>query len=397
MQISRFVDRFSEPQTLLMAKLGRELAAQGVDVINLSLGEPDFDTPNHIKEAAKSALDNGFTKYTPVAGFADLRAAVCEKLQRDNHLNYQPENILVSTGAKQSLINVVLATLNEGDEAIIPTPYWVTYSAQVELAQGVCKFIECGVEDGFKLTSEKLEAAITDRTRLFMYSSPCNPSGAIYSKDELRALADVLVKYPNITIISDEIYEYINYIGQHESIAQFPELREQVVIVNGMAKGFAMTGWRIGYIAAPVEMVRACEKIQGQFTSGTNSIAQKASIAALTEDLVATQAMTAAFRERRDFMVEAMSSIPGFKVLNPDGAFYIFPDISSFFGMKDLAGNIIQNADDFTLFLLNTAHVSGVSGAAFGANKCIRFSYAAAMPQLKEAVNRIASAVAQLK
>ena len=380
-----------------MAKLGRELAARGVDVINLSLGEPDFDTPTHIKDAAKRALDEGFTKYTPVAGFPDLRAAICHKLERDNGLSYQPENILVSTGAKQSLINVVLATINEGDEAIIPTPYWVTYSAQVELALGVCKFIECGVEDGFKVTPEKLEAAITDRTRLFMFSSPCNPSGAIYTKAELQALAEVLRKYPKITIISDEIYEYINYVSQHESMAQFPEIKAQVVLVNGMAKGFAMTGWRLGYIAAPVEMVQACEKIQGQFTSGTNSIAQKAAVAALLEDLAPTRAMTAAFKERRDYVVKALQTIPGFKVLNPDGAFYVFPDISYFFGKSDPDGHVIQNADDFALYLLHTAHVSGVSGTAFGANKCVRFSYAAALPQLEEAVKRIAEAVALLK
>lgn len=396
MQISSFVDRFSEPQTLLMAKLGRELASKGINVINLSLGEPDFDTPQHIKDAAKKALDDGYTKYTPVAGFPDLRAAICAKLERDNQLHYSPEQTLVSTGAKQSLANVVLATINEGDEAIIPTPYWVTYSALVEMAQGVCKFVPCGIEDHFKITAEKLQAAITDKTRLFMFSSPCNPSGAVYSKAELQALADVLKNYPSITIVSDEIYEYINYVGKHESIAQFEELKEQVVLVNGFAKGFAMTGWRLGYIAAPVAMIKACEKIQGSFTSGTNSIAQKAAVTALLEDNTPSMEMVKAFHERRDFFIAELNKIDGFKTLVPEGAFYAFPDTSYYFGKKDQQGNVLQNADDFALFLLNTAHVSGVSGAAFGNDKCIRFSYAASMDQLKEAVSRIKTALAGL-
>lgn len=396
MQISSFVDRFSEPQTLLMAKLGRELAAKGVNVINLSLGEPDFDTPQHIKDAAKKALDDGFTKYTPVAGFADLRAAVCSKLKRDNNLEYTPEQTLVSTGAKQSLANVILATINAGDEAIIPTPYWVTYSALVEMAQGICKFVACGIEDHFKITPDKLEAAITEKTRLFIFSSPCNPSGAVYSKAELEGLVEVFKKYPNITIVSDEIYEYINYVGKHESIAQFDEIKEQVVLVNGFAKGFAMTGWRLGYIAAPVAMVKACEKIQGSFTSGTNSIAQKAAVTALLSDNTPSMDMVKAFHERRDFFITELNKIEGFKTLVPDGAFYAFPDISYYFGKKDAQGNEVRNADDFALFLLNVAHVSGVSGAAFGNDQCIRFSYAASMAQISEAVQRIKTALATL-
>ncbi|RQO30601.1 aspartate aminotransferase [Taibaiella sp. KBW10] len=396
MQISSFVDRFSEPQTLLMAKLGRELASKGVNVINLSLGEPDFDTPQHIKDAAKKALDEGYTKYTPVAGFADLRAAICAKLNRDNHLTYTPEQTMVSTGAKQSLANVVLATINAGDEAIIPTPYWVTYSALVEMAQGLCVFVPCGIEDHFKITPEKLEAAITEKTRLFIFSSPCNPSGAVYSKSELQALAAVLKNYPNITVVSDEIYEYINYVGKHESIAQFEELKEQVVLVNGFAKGFAMTGWRLGYIAAPVAMVKACEKIQGSFTSGTNSFAQKAAVTALLEDNAPSMEMVKAFHERRDFFIAELNKIEGFKTLIPEGAFYAFPDISYYFGKKDTQGNVLRNADDFALFLLNTAHVSGVSGTAFGNDNCIRFSYAASTAQLWDAVTRIKNALADL-
>lgn len=396
MQISSFVDRFSEPQTLLMAKLGRELAAKGVNVINLSLGEPDFDTPQHIKDAAKKALDDGFTKYTPVAGFADLRAAVCHKLKRDNNLEYIPEQTLVSTGAKQSLANVILATINAGDEAVIPTPYWVTYSALVEMAQGVCKFVPCGIEDQFKITPAKLEAAITEKTRLFIFSSPCNPSGAVYSKEELEGLVAVFKKHPYITIVSDEIYEYINYVGKHESIAQFEAIREQVVLVNGFAKGFAMTGWRLGYIAAPVAMIKACEKIQGSFTSGTNSIAQKAAVTALLSDNTPSMDMVKAFHERRDFFIAELNKIEGFKTLVPEGAFYAFPDISYYFGKKDAQGHEVRNADDFALFLLNVAHVSGVSGAAFGNDKCIRFSYAASMAQISEAVQRIKTALATL-
>lgn len=396
MQISSFVDRFSEPQTLLMAKLSRELSSRGINVISLSLGEPDFDTPVHIKDAAKLALDKGFTKYTPVAGIMDLRQAICTKLKRDNHLDYKPEQILVSTGAKQSLANVVLASINPGDEAIIPTPYWVTYSAQVEMAEGVPVFIPCDVEDHFKMSAEKLEAAITPKTRLLMFSTPCNPSGAVYSKAELEAIANVIIKYPNITVISDEIYELINYVGRHESIAQFDAIKHQVVVVNGFAKGYAMTGWRLGYIAAPEEMVKACEKIQGQFTSGTNSIAQHAAITALLGDQTPSQEMTKAFRERRDYFIKALSEIEGFKLIEPDGAFYAYPDISYFFGKKDAKGRVVENADDFAIFLLNTAHVSGVSGAAFGSPDCIRFSYAASMAQLEEAVSRIKNAVATL-
>lgn len=395
MQISNFINRFEEPQTLLMAQLARELAAKGADVINLSLGEPDFQTPDHIKEAAKVALDEGYTKYTPVAGFLELRQAICTKLKRDNGLDYKPEETLVSTGAKQSLANVVLATINEGDEAIIPTPYWVTYSALVDMALGTNVLVECTFENGYKIKPAQLEAAITDKTRLFIFSSPCNPSGAIYSYEELKALAAVFVKYPNITIISDEIYEYINYVGKHESIAQFAELKEQVVLVNGFAKGFAMTGWRLGYIAAPVKMIKACEKIQGSFTSGTNSIAQRAAITALTSDLTPSIEMNKAFEKRMQYMLGALQNIKGLKVNQPEGAFYAFPDVSYYFGKSDGVHHI-QNADDLSMYLLNVAHVSSVSGAAFGTPHNLRLSFAAAMPKLEMAIERITNALMKL-
>lgn len=396
MQLSSLLDRITEPQTILMAKLSRELKAKGIDLVDLSLGEPDFQTPQHIIDAAKKALDEGYTKYTPVSGYPELRKAIATKLKRDNQLDYAPEEIMVSTGAKQVLANAVLALIEEGQEAIIPMPYWVTYSALVSLAKGTTVFIPCSIEENFKLTPEKLEAAITDRTRLFIFSSPCNPTGAVYSKTELRALANVFVKYPEITIISDEIYEYINYTGEHQSIAQFPDIKNQVVIVNGLSKGFAMTGWRLGYMAAPVELIKACDKLQSQFTSGANSIAQRAAITALTEDLTPTFEMTKAFKKRKEYFITGLKNISGLKVDNPEGAFYAFPDISSFFG-KTFEGNKINNADDMAMYLLNTAHVTGVSGSAFGDDDCIRFSFAASLDSLKEAVKRIECALGQLK
>lgn len=395
MQLSSVLDRISEPQTILMSKLSRELKAKNIDLVDLSLGEPDFATPQYIIEAAKVAMDEGYTKYTPVAGFLELKNAIAAKLKKDNNLNYEPEQIIVSTGAKQALANAILSLIEDGQEVIIPTPYWVTYSGLVSLAQGTCVYIHCGIEDRFKLSPEKLEAAITSNTRLFIFSSPCNPTGAVYSKEELSALKDVFVKYPEITILSDEIYEYINYIGRHESIAQFPEIKERVVVVNGFSKGFSMTGWRLGYMAGPRELVSACEKLQGQITSGTNSIAQRAGIVALNGDRKPTFEMTAAFKERRNYFINALSEIPGLKITNPDGAFYAFPDISSFFG-KSYEGNKINNADDMTMYLLNTAHVTGVTGSAFGDDNCIRFSFAASMDFLKKAVVRIKKALEQL-
>ncbi len=395
MQFSDFIGRVNEPQTILMAKKTRELKAQGIQITDLTLGEPDFATPKHIIEAAVTAMNAGYTRYPPVAGYPELRQAICQKLESDNDLHYLPEETLVSTGAKQALANVVLSIINPGDEAIIPTPYWVTYASLVALGQGVCKFIPCSVTENFKLSPEKLEAAITPKTRLFIFSSPCNPSGAVYSREELEALKNVFVKYPDILIISDEIYEYINFKGRHESIAQFPELKKQVIIVNGFSKGFAMTGWRLGYMAADREIISACEKLQSQITSGANSITQRAAITALLADKAPSFAMTAAFKERKTFFIGALSNIPGIRINDPEGAFYAFPDVSAYFGKTD--GNItIRNADDFTMYMLNPGHVAGVSGAAFGDESCIRFSFATDLNTLKDAVDKIKTALARL-
>lgn len=390
------LSRIQEPQTIRMAKMGRELRAQGHHIVDLSLGEPDFSTPAHICEAATEAMYNGFTKYPPVAGFPELRQAICAKLHRDNDLAYEPENIIVSTGAKQSLANAILSLVNPGDEVIIPTPYWVTYAALVQLSEGISKFIRCGIGTGFKLTPERLEAAITPKTKLFIFSSPCNPTGAVYSRAELAGLAEVFARHPHVAIISDEIYEYINYVGRHESIAQFEPLKDRTVIVNGMSKGFAMTGWRLGYMAAPKFIAQACEKLQGQFTSGANSITQRAALAALTSSLGPTCEMTEAFHARRDFVIAALRAIPGFKVENPDGAFYAFPDVSELFGKS--SGEVrIANDEDFSMYLLNTAHVNTVNGGAFGDEACIRISYAADMDSLKEGMRRIRAAVEKLQ
>lgn len=396
MQLAERLNRISEPQTILMAKLGRELKAKGISVIDLSLGEPDFKTPQHIIQAATEAMDQGYTKYPPISGFPELRQAIVTKLKRDNNLDYLSEETMVSTGAKQVLANAILCIVNPGDEAIIPTPYWVTYASLVNLAEGKNVFVPCSIEDDFKLTAEKLEAAITPRTRLFIFSSPCNPTGAVYSKAELKALADVFVKYPDIVIISDEIYEYINYIGKHESIAQFTELKDRVIVVNGFAKGFAMTGWRLGYMAAPKELIQACDKFQAQFTSGANSIAQRAAITALTADLSPSFEMVKAFKERKEYFIPALQAINGIRISQPEGAFYAFPDISYFFGKTD-GTTVIHNADDMAMYLLNTAHVIGVSGTAFGDDNCIRFSFATSMDTLKEGVVRLKTALDALQ
>jgi aspartate aminotransferase len=396
MQLSSILNRFSEPETLKMAKLGRELRAKGIDVIDLSLGEPDFDTPEHIKAAAKKAIDDNWSHYTPVAGYADLREAICTKFKRDNQLDYKPENIVVSTGAKQSLANVILALVDEGDEVIIPTPYWVTYSELVKIARGKVVEVHTSLESGYKISPAQLKAAITPKTKVFLFSSPCNPSGAVYSKSELAALAEVFLQYPEISIISDEIYEYINFVGKNESIAQFSDLKDRVIIVNGLSKGFAMTGWRLGYIAAQVEIAKACEKLQGQFTSGTNSIAQKSAVVALTADLTPSYAMVKEFAERRKKTMELVRGIPGLKCFEPEGAFYIFPDVSYYFGKSD-GVNKIQNSADFSMYLLNTAHVSSVMGDAFGEPACVRFSFANSLPNIEKAWARIREALAKLK
>lgn len=396
MQLARRLNRVTEPQTIKMAKLGRELRAKGIDVIDLSLGEPDFITPAHIRDSATQAMADGYTKYTPVMGYPELREAIGQKLKRDNHLDYPADQIIVSTGAKQSLANAILSIVNPGDEVLIPTPYWVTYSALAQLAEGVVTYIPGGIEHDFKITPAQLEAHISDTSKLFIFSSPCNPTGTVYTKDELAGLAEVFKRYPGCAIISDEIYEYINYSGKHESIAQFAELKDRVIIVNGMSKGFAMTGWRLGYLAGPKDLVQACEKLQGQFTSGANSITQRAAISALLGDMAPTQEMAKAFRLRRDYMYNALKDIPGFKLNNPQGAFYVFPDISSFFGKSD-GETTIRNDEDFSMYLLHQAHVSTVMGTAFGNGNCVRMSFATSMDKLEEAVKRIAAAVSALQ
>ena len=395
MQLSSLLDRFAEPETLKMAKLGRELRAKGIDVIDLSLGEPDFDTPQHIKDAAKKAIDDNWSHYPPVAGYPDLRAAVCTKFKRDNDLDYKPENIVVSTGAKQSLANIIYALVDEGDEVIIPAPFWVTYSELVKMARGIPVILNAGMESNFKITGKDLEEAISDRSKVFLFSSPCNPSGSVYSKKELESLAAVFRKYPQVFIISDEIYEYINFVGKHESIAHIADMKERTIIVNGLSKGFAMTGWRLGYIAANVEVAKACEKLQGQFTSGANSIAQRAAIVALTTDLRPTKEMVTEFTRRRKRVLELVKEIPGVKCAEPDGAFYIFPDISYYFGKRDGA-TTINNANDLCMYLLNTAHVSSVMGDAFGEPKCVRFSFANSMEKIEEGFRRIKEALGKL-
>ncbi len=396
MQLSSILSRFSEPETLKMAKLGRELRAKGVDVIDLSLGEPDFDTPAHIKDAAKKAIDDNWSHYTPVAGYADLREAVCEKFRRDNHLEYKPENIVVSTGAKQSLANVILALVDDGDEVIIPTPYWVTYSELVKIARGTVVEVHTSLESGYKISPAQLEEAITARTRVFLFSSPCNPSGSVYNKAELEALAVVFRKHPGVVILSDEIYEYINFTGRHESIAQFADLKDRVVIINGLSKGFAMTGWRLGYTASNTEIAKACEKLQGQFTSGTNSIAQKSAVVALTGDLTASMDMVKEFTARRQRTLELVKAIPGLKCFEPQGAFYIFPDVSYYYGKSD-GVNVINNSADLSMYLLHSAHVSSVMGDAFGEPACVRFSFANSMGNIEKAWGRIAEALTRLK
>lgn len=378
-----------------MAKLGRELAAKGVDVINLSFGEPDFHTPNHIKDAAKRALDEDYTYYTPVSGYLELRKAIAGKLKNENNLDYNFDQIVVGTGAKQAIANAVLCLINPGDEVIVPTPYWVSYSEVIKLAEGKSVFIDTTVEQEFKITAAQLEAAITPRTKLFIFSSPCNPTGSVYSKSELAELVKVFEKYPNIYILSDEIYEHINYVGKHESIAQFASIKERVIVINGFSKAFAMTGWRIGYLAANKEIADACDKMQGQITSGTCSITQRAGIAACEGGLETVLAMQKEFLKRRDLVFDLLKKIPGLKTNLPQGAFYFFPDVTSYFG-KSYNGEVIHTATDLCSFLLAEAHVAVVTGEAFGDPKSIRFSYAASEEQLIKAMNRIKKALEKL-
>lgn len=396
MQLSSRLERFSEPETLKMAKLGRELRSQGIDVIDLSLGEPDFDTPEHIKDAARKAVTENWSHYPPVAGYPELREAICQKFKRDNNLDYKPENIIVSTGAKQSLANAVFAVVDKGDEVIIPTPYWVTYSEIVKLGEGEVKLVRTSIENDYKIKPEELEAAITPKSKLFIFSSPSNPTGGVYSKEELAALAEVFKKHPQIFIISDEIYEYINYVGKHESIAQFPELKDRIIIINGLSKGFAMTGYRLGFIAANATIVKACEKLQGQFTSGATAVTQRAAITALTAPLDTTWDMLTEFKARKKRVIELLRAIPGVKLSEPDGAFYVFPDVSAYFGKKD-GEDTIANADDLCMYLLNKAHVSTVTGRAFGEPNCIRISFANSMSKIEGGMKRITDAMAKLK
>jgi aspartate aminotransferase len=395
MTLAQRIHQLAESQTIKMAKMGRDLAAKGIDIINLSFGEPDFNTPEYIKNAAKQALDENYTFYTPVAGYPELRKAIAGKLKRENNLAYDFDQIVVSTGAKQALANAILCLVNPGDEVIIPTPYWVSYSEMVKLAEGVSVFIDTTVEQDFKITAAQLEAAITPRTKVFFFSSPCNPTGSVYSREELAELVKVFEKYPEIYIISDEIYEHINFGEKHESIAQFPSVKERVVVVNGFSKAYAMTGWRIGYLAANKEVAQACDKIQGQFTSATCSITQRAGIAACEGGLESVLKMKEAFLKRRNLVYELLKNIPGIKSNLPSGAFYFFPDVSAYFG-KAHQGVVIKNALDLSLYLLNEAHVAIVSGEAFGDPKSIRISYAASEEKLKEALDRIKLALAKL-
>lgn len=394
--LSNRLNLFAESQTLQMAKKSRELKAQGIDIINLSLGEPDFTTPDHIKEAAKKAIDENYSYYTPVSGYLDLREAICRKFKRENDLTYTPDQIVVSTGAKQSIANAMLSIINAGDEVIVPTPYWVSYSEMIKLAEGMPVFVHANVESNFKITPKQLEDAITPKTRMFIFSSPCNPTGSLYSKEELAALVEVFERHPSIFIISDEIYEHINFKGKHESIASFDAVKDRTVVINGLSKAFAMTGWRLGYMAAPTYIAQACEKMQGQFTSATSSISQRAAITALDSDLAPTLKMVEAFKKRRDLVYKLIQDIPGFRVTLPEGAFYFFPEVDSYFG-KSFEGKTIHNADDLCMYLLHEAHVALVTGDAFGSPKNIRFSYATSEEQLTEAMKRIKEALSKLK
>ena len=378
--------------TLAMAAKARELKNQGIDIIGLSLGEPDFNTPEFIKEAAVQAVNDNWNSYSPVDGYADLKEAICKKFKRDNKLDYDPSQIVVSTGAKQSIANVCMVLLDPGDEVLLPAPYWVSYSAIATLAEAKSIIIPSSIETDFKITPEQLEAAITPKTKLIMFNSPNNPSGTIYTEDEYRVLGKVLEKYPDIYILSDEIYEHINYGTPHFSIAAIPELYDRTITVNGVAKAFAMTGWRIGYIGAPTWIAKACNKMQGQITSGANCIAQRATIAAVSAPVSAIQYMVDEFASRREMIIGLLNEIPGFKLNQPQGAFYVFPDVSHYFG-KTIGGKQIENASDFALFLLEKAHVATVTGEAFGNENCIRISYAASDEHIRTAVARIAAAL----
>lgn len=395
-ELSERIKNLSESQTIQMAKLGRELTAQGLDVINFSFGEPDFTTPDHIKIAAKEAIDQNYSYYTPVAGYPDLRKAICDKFKRENDLDYTPDQIVVSTGAKQAIANAVMVLVNPGDEVLVPTPYWVSYSEMIKLAEGVTKFIPSDITQNFKISAEQLEKSISPKTKLFMFSSPCNPTGTVYNREELAALVKVFEKHPNVYIISDEIYEHINFVEKHQSIAQFDSIKDRVIVINGLSKAFAMTGWRLGYLAAHKTIAQACDKMQSQITSATNSIAQRAAITALNYDLSATYAMREEFKKRRDLTYKLLQEIPGVKSYMPDGAFYFFPDVSAFFG-KSNNGVVINTANELCLQILHNAHVALVTGEAFGDANCIRFSYAASEEKIIEGLRRVKEFLSNLK
>lgn len=395
-QISERIQSLSQSQTLAMSQKSNELKAQGVDVINLSVGEPDFHTPDHIKEAAKRAVDENFTFYTPVPGYISLRKAVAEKLKRENGLDFTPEQIVVSGGAKQALCNVILSTINPGDEVIIPTPAWVSYVEMVKLAEGVNVLVPADITQNFKITPAQLEAAITDKTRMVLICSPSNPTGSVYTKEELQGLVDVIAKYPNILVLADEIYEHINFTGSFTSLGSFKEIADRVVIINGVSKAYAMTGWRIGYCAAPLAIAKACTKLQGQYTSGSSSIAQKAAEAAYTGSQDCVAQMCAAFKRRRDLVVSLAREIPGVKVNEPQGAFYLFPEVSSFLGKK-YGDKVISTSGELAMFLLEVGHVATVDGAAFCLPGYIRLSYATSDDNIREAMRRIKETLALLK
>lgn len=395
-QVSDRLASLSPSETLAMSQKSNELKAQGIDVINLSVGEPDFFTPDHIKDAAKKAIDANFSFYSPVPGYPDLRKAIVDKLKRENNLDFTADQIVVSNGAKQSVCNVLLSIVGPGDEVIVPAPYWVSYVEMVKLAEGTNVVVSAGIEQDFKITASQLESVITPKTKALILCSPSNPTGSVYSKEELKALADVIAKHPNIIVIADEIYEHINYVGKHESIAQFEAIKDRVAVVNGVSKAYAMTGWRIGFVAAPLWIAKACNKLQGQYTSGPNSIAQKAATAAFNGDQTCVKEMRDAFLRRRDLVVGLCKEIPGIKVNVPEGAFYLFPEVSSYYGKK--AGDrTIADGADLAMYLLEVGHVATVGGAAFGAPECIRFSYATSDENLVEAIKRIKEALAALK
>lgn len=396
MKLSDRLNRLAPSATLAMSQKSGEMKAQGIDVINMSVGEPDFSTPDHIKAAGKSAIDNNFSTYSPVPGYADLRQAVSDKLKRENGLDYSPSEILVSNGAKQSVCNTVMALVNDGEEVIIPAPYWVSYPQMALLAGGKPVFIDATFEQNFKITPEQLEAAITPKTRMLILCSPSNPTGSVYTREELKALAEVIKKHDDMFVLADEIYEHINYVGKHESIAQFEGMKERTIIVNGVSKAYAMTGWRIGYIAAPEWIVKGCNKLQGQYTSGPCSISQKAAVEAYVASQDCVETMRQAFEKRRDLIVKLAKDIPGLEVNVPNGAFYLFPKCSSFFGKKTEDGKVIANSTDLAMYLLEVGHVATVGGDAFGSPECFRMSYATSDENIVEAMSRIKAVLAKL-